>query len=105
MPSYFVFTLSVILGFVLSYFISHPNSRLNKKLPEIKIRSIQFIPCIKVKIRGKIIHVHHWLFLSVLFVVSITFGGGILDTIFSKGFILGGIVQGLRFPDWKKIYD
>jgi hypothetical protein len=41
--------------------------------------------------------------LSIILVITIIMGGGLLDSLFPKGLLLGGIIQGFTFPDWKKI--
>jgi hypothetical protein len=48
----------------------------------------------------------NFLFFRLFLLVKINFGigGGLLDFLFIKGFFFGGIVQGLTFPDWKKIF-
>jgi hypothetical protein len=102
---YLILLVSSILGFFLNRLISKPNAKINKHLPNIKIKIFQFCPSIKINIGNRTIHIHHWLSYSFLLVITITFGvgGGLLDFLFIKGFFLGGIVQGLTFPDWKKI--
>jgi hypothetical protein len=42
------------------------------------------------------IHIHHWLYLSFMFLI--------FENIYVKGFCLGGIAQGiLHYDDWHKI--
>jgi len=101
--SYLIFLIFSIIGFFLSYLIAHPNSPLNKHLPKIDLKIIQLSPSVKIILRKRTIHLHHWMYSSILLVITITLGGGILDTLYSKGFLLGGIVQGITFSDWKQI--
>jgi hypothetical protein len=83
---------------------STPGSKINKKVPKLKIKNVQLLPSIQITIRGRIIHLHHWMNLSVLLVISIFIGGSILDSWVTRGFLVGGIVQGLRFSDRGSIF-
>jgi len=91
--------LSSIAGYLTFRFTSHPNSRIHKKLPQIKLKNIQIFPSIRITIRGRIIHFHHWFSFTILLCISIFVTGGILDSWLTRGFLLGGVFQGLRFPD------
>ena len=97
---------SVALMFtsVLSFLIYNLHSRLYKRLPILKIRSFEFFPSIRIYVRGKVIHLHHWLGFSIILVVSIVLEGGFLDSAYTKGFLLGGIFQGVSMPVWKRIF-
>lgn len=97
------FLLSLIFGYEIAKKTSKPNSKLHQKLPFIKIKFIQISPNIKIHFRGKIIHIHHWLYMSLLLIISFTARDSFLASDFFKGSMLGGIIQGLTFPDWKKI--
>jgi len=91
--------LSAILGYTTFRFTTHPNSKIYKKLPRVKLKGIDIFPNIKIAIRGRIIHFHHWFNFTVLLCISIFVTAGILDSWLMRGFLLGGIIQGLRFPD------
>lgn len=86
------------LGYLVSRTFAHPSSRIRKKLPNIKTKHIQIFPVFRVYIFGHVIHLHHWLYYSVILVVSSFVSMGIFDWIVAKGFILGIIVHGLRLP-------
>lgn len=101
--NYLLFMISIILGFIFNRSLSKDGSKLNRKLPLIKIRFIQFCPSIKIHIGSRYIHVHHWLTYSIVLIVTLTLNAGVFDTLFSKGLLVGGILQGLTFPDWKTI--
>lgn len=102
---YLILIISSILGYFVNLLISKPNAKINKHLPNIKIKIFQFCPSIEINIGQRTFHLHHWLSYSFLLIITITFGvgGGFLDFLFIKGFFFGGIIQGLTFPDWKKI--
>jgi hypothetical protein len=91
--------LSVIFGYITFRLLTQPNSRINKRLPQIKLKNIELFPSIIITIRGRIIHIHHWFEFTVLLCISIFVTGGILDSWLTRGFLLGGIFQGLRFSD------
>lgn len=96
--------LSIFGGYFSLKLTSTPGSRINRRVPKLKIKNLQLLPSIQIRIRGRIIHLHHWMNLSVLLVISIFVGGTILDSWITRGFIMGGIVQGLRFSDRGKIF-
>jgi hypothetical protein len=101
---YLVLIISSLLGFLLNLLLSKPDTKINKHLPEIKIKIFQFCPSFKISFGKRTFHIHHWMSYSFLLIITITMGvGGLADLLFIKGFCLGGIIQGLTFPDWKKI--
>jgi len=91
--------VSALLGYIFLHLTSNPKSKIHNKLPEIKFKWIQIFPSQKIIIRGRIIHLHHWLQFSLLLCVSVFANTGVLDSWTTRGFLLGGIIQGLRFPD------
>lgn len=100
---YLGFLLSSLVGFLVSSLISHPNSKFNRHLPHVKIKFFQISPRLKIVLRKRVINLHHWMNFSIILVITITVGWGLLDNLFSKGFLVGGIIQGFTFPDWKQI--
>ena|SRR3989344_4661582 len=101
--SFLDFSISSVLGYQLVKFLTHPESRIYKKLPKIKIKWFQFSPNIRIHIKGKVVSLHHWMSLSVILIISIFVDGGILASNLTRGFLLGGTLQGFTFPDWKQI--
>jgi len=91
--------VSAIFGYGTLRATSHPDSKINRKLPTLKLKNVQILPSIKITIRGHIIHVHHWFHFAILLCISIFVTGGILDSWLTRGFLMGGIAQGLRFSD------
>lgn len=86
------------LGFLTLKATTHPQSRIRKKLPNIKTRRVQVFPVIRFYFFGRVIHLHHWINFSILLVLSIFITGNILDYVVTKGLLLGGIIQGLTLP-------
>lgn len=92
------------LGYLTLKATTHPDARLRKKLPNIKIRRIQLFPVIRVHAFGRVFHFHHWFNFSILLALSGVTSFAILDHIFTRGLLLGGIIQGLTLPDRRLIY-
>lgn len=86
------------LGYLASRTITHPTSRIRKKMPNIKTRRVQVFPVIRFKILGRVIHFHHWIYFSIILLVSFFVSLGIFDFIVTKGVLLGGIIHGLTIP-------
>jgi hypothetical protein len=38
-----------------------------------------------------------------MLIIAFTLNTGIFESFLSRGYLVGGILQGLSFPDWKKI--
>lgn len=102
MSSFLIFSTSGALGYFLFNLLSHPKSKIKRRLPHIKVKWIQIMPNIRVHAKGRVILFHHWMNLTVVFVISIIVNQGFLDLLSTKGILLGGIIQGLTYPDWKK---
>jgi len=101
--NYLLFVISIFLGFIFNLSITKKGSKINRNLPLIKVRFIQFCPSVKIHMRSRYIQIHHWLTYSIVLIVTLTLNAGVFDTLFSKGLLLGGILQGLTFSDWKTI--
>src|SRR3989344_6063572 len=86
------------LGFLTLKATTHPQSRIRRKLPNIKTRRVQVFPVIRFYFFGRVIHLHHWINFSILLILSIFITGSILDYVVTKGLLLGGIIQGLSLP-------
>lgn len=80
------------------HYLTHPN-KLKNRIPKIKVSRFELSPNIRISFRGRQIWLHHWLNFAILLGVSIPVTNGILDAHFTKGFLMGGILQGLLYPD------
>lgn len=100
---FFTFTLSSVASFFTFNFLTGRKYRIFNNLPKLRIKFLQLFPSIKIFIRGRTIHLHHWFNLSIILVITIIINAGVLDTLFARGIILGGLVQGFTFNDWSKI--
>lgn len=97
------FLVSLILGYQVAKKSSHPSSKIYRKLPVVKIKFIQLLPNLKIYLRGKIVHLHHWIYMSFILIFSFYDSSSFLTSPILKGFLTGSIIQGFTFPDWKKI--
>lgn len=86
------------LGYLTFRATTHPAARIRRKMPNIKVRRLQVFPVIRIYAFGRVFHFHHWVNCSILLVLSAIHPVGILDFMFAKGLLLGGVIQGLRLP-------
>jgi len=86
------------LGYLASRTVTHPTSRIRRKMPVIKTKRVQVFPVLRIKVFGRVVHLHHWIYFSVILAVSFFVSLGIVDFIVTKGILLGGIIHGLSVP-------
>ena len=86
------------LGYLTFRATTHPNARFRKKLPNFKVKRVQLFPVLRIFIFGRVFHFHHWVNCSILLLVSAFTSFAILDALFTRGLLLGGIIQGLTLP-------
>jgi hypothetical protein len=98
------FIISGAISYKLCNIFTNPNSNVWKRLPRINSKRVDFFPSIRIKIKGRIIHFHHWFNYSVLLGISIFVQGGVLDSWAVRGFLMGGVIQGLLLPVKKMVY-
>lgn len=91
-------TLGSLTGFITSTLISHPRSPVARYRPQISfLKKVQLLPQFKIFYKKEKAFVfHHWLVMAFLLALSFwlfqTFN-------FFRGFLMGGIGQGLTFRD------
>ena len=85
-------------GYLTFRATTHPNSRIRKRLPNVKVRRIQVFPVIRIYAFGRVFHFHHWINFSLLLTLSAFAPLGLLELPIIKGMLLGGIIQGLTVP-------
>ncbi|MBI2019342.1 hypothetical protein HYS95_01565 [Candidatus Daviesbacteria bacterium] len=86
------------LGYLGSRMFTHPTSKIRTKMPNIKTKRIQVFPVLRFKIGSRVIHLHHWIYFSVILIVSFFASVGVIDFIVTKGVLFGAIVHGLTLP-------
>lgn len=99
-------TLKMLLGATTAFSIltltSHPRSRVHKKIPKVKVKNVSLLPSFKIARKEKIYHIHHWLYLSSLYVV-LRRKKLLGKKTFLHGLLLGSIIQGLAYKDRFKV--
>ena len=91
------------LSFVFFHFASRDELKMKGKLPKVKISKVEISPNIRIYFKNRVLHMHHWLNLSILLAISIPVHNALLDAQFTKGLFMGGILQGLLSPNSSKI--
>lgn len=93
------------LGYLTFRATTHPNAKIRKKLPNLKVKRLQLFPVIRINMFGRTIHFHHWVNFSVLLALSGFTSFAILDHILTRGLLLGGIIQGLTLRGSRKVFS
>ena len=93
------------LGYLTFKATTHPNAKIRRKLPNIRIKRLQLFPIIRIHMFGRTVHFHHWVNFSVLLALSGFTSFAILDHIFTRGLLLGGIIQGLTLKGNRKVFS
>ena len=97
------FLFALLIGYYVSRYISRPIERNGKllpnRLPQIKIKNIEIWPSIRLHSRKNIYWIHHWIYLSLASVVLFVMYDSFSHLIALKGAVIGGAIQGLRYPD------
>lgn len=98
------FLPGTLLGFVTFKYLSDDKKHIiAKSVPKIMFWRIEFLPCFKIYTNKHIVHLHHWLLFSFMMLTTFFTSWTFLDHLFTRGVMLGGIIQGLSFPDWKQV--
>lgn len=87
------------VSFIIFHLISHPTSRITKKIPQAKIKKIQILPNLRIEVKNRVFHVHHWMWIAPFYVAAQIIDKGILKSDLVHGALLGGFLQGLLFRD------
>lgn len=92
-----------VASYTFFKFVTNPQGKINKKLPRVKLKTFELSPEIRINIGKRSIHMHHWVNLSILLAISIPATGALFDSSIMKALMVGGILQGLTYPDAKQI--
>jgi hypothetical protein len=98
MTGFFELLFSIWLGYVLFLYLTHP-AKKKDKIPQFRIWRIELLPNIRIHSRGKTYHIHHWAVLTLVTAVTLLNYEGFQYLTIIKGIAIGGIIQGLRYPD------
>lgn len=100
----YIFTiLTTLISYKICNLFTHPKSKVWRKFPHLKIKRLELLPSIRITVKGRVIHFHHWFNFSLLLVVSILINNVVLDFWLTRGFLLGGVIQGLSTPSARKL--
>ena len=91
-------------GFGFYTIFTHPNKFLNSRLPKIKLKTIEFLPNLRINYKKNTIWVHHWITLTIILAIISYKAADITQLLMVKGFILGGAIQGITFKDRFNIF-
>lgn len=86
------------LGYLGSRMFTHPSSSIRKSMPNIKTKRVQIFPVLRFKIGGRVIHLHHWIYFSLILIVSFFVSLGVVNLLVTKGVLLGATIHGLTLP-------
>ncbi|MBI3103712.1 hypothetical protein HYZ05_02115 [Candidatus Daviesbacteria bacterium] len=97
---------ATVLGYATFRATTHPASRIRRKLPNFKVKRVQFFPVIRINMFGRAIHFHHWFNFSILLALSGITSVTVLDHMITRGLLIGGIIQGLTLPrGYKNVFS
>lgn len=95
--------ISGIASFTFFHLISHPKSRISKKVPYARVKRVQFLPNLRIEVKNRVLHIHHWMLFAPIYLFAQAKGSGILQSDLLHGFLIGGILQGLMYKDSLKL--
>ncbi|MDP3244885.1 MAG: hypothetical protein Q8M83_04495 [bacterium] len=98
MSGFFTFLFSIWLGYVLFLYLTHPEKKKHR-VPKLRVWRIELMPNIRIHSRSKFYHIHHWAILTLVTALTLINYEGLQYLTFVTGTAIGGIVQGLRYPD------
>lgn len=96
--------MAAIAGFIILQLVTHPTkSKIRRKMPDIKTKRVQVFPVWRIWYNDKIIHFHHWFNFALLLIISVFVTSSFLDSNITRGFLLGGVLQGLTLKDGRNL--
>ncbi len=98
MTGFFTFLFSIWLGYVLFLYLTHPEKKKNK-IPNVKVWRVELLPNVRIHYKGRIYHIHHWAILTLVTALTLLNYEGFQYLTVVKGIAIGGVIQGLRYPD------
>lgn len=102
MQAVLLFFLSVYIGYLIFLYFNDPIKnplKKKKRLPQLGYKNIEILPYFRVHIKTKTYHIHHWLTLTVITAITLISLDSMQHLLVLKGVAVGGIVQGLRYPN------
>ena len=93
-----LFIIGLLFGYTFFLFMSDPGKRKNV-LPKIAFGNIEILPNLRIRVGNTYFWIHHWIYLSVIILISFIIIQSITQLVFMRGIAVGGILQGLRYKD------
>lgn len=72
-------------------------------MPAVSVKRLEILPDVKIRMRERIVHIHHWMTLAVIFGALTFLSSGFTQLLLLKSFCFGGTLQGLLYKDRFKI--
>lgn len=94
----FTYIFFIWVGYMSFLYFSHPDKKKDK-MPKFQIGPVEFLPNLRIHIGKRTYHIHHWVTLSILIFLILLHYEGFRYVTIIKGMAVGGIIQGLRYPD------
>jgi hypothetical protein len=95
-------SLLSVLTFIVTLFLGTSAfliySKLYDHLPKIRRGRLELLPSIRIRISGRVFHIHHWFSFLLILTISIFISEGLLASVGIRGFCTGCIIQGIFFP-------
>jgi hypothetical protein len=98
MTGLFTFLFSIWLGYLLFLYFTHP-AKKKHKLPRVQVWRVEISPNLRIHAKSKTYHIHHWAILTVFTAITLIHFEGFQYVSLINGVAIGGIIQGLRYPD------
>lgn len=106
MQSTILFAIALLVGYYFSAYFSTPVVKDGKvrpnRLPSLRIGNIELLPNVRIHLKNSTVHFHHWFYLTVLIVGAVVLYDNLMHFATAKaaaGASVGGIIQGLTYPD------
>src|SRR3989344_5924174 len=90
--------LATFVGFVVYTLLPQPKY-FKKRLPRVKKGKFQILPSLIIKSKNYRIHVHHWIWMSLILGYLNHIANGLNHLLYLKFFAIGSILQGISFRD------
>lgn len=106
MQTLFLLAITCLVGYYLSAFFTIPvvkdGEKKPNRLPTIRIWNVEILPCFRIHFKNSTFWFHHWFYLSVIIIGAVLLYDNIMHFTTVKaaaGVSVGGILQGLTYPD------
>lgn len=97
------FLATLLFGYALSLYFSRPiekNGQIQpNRLPSMRYGNIEILPNLRLHIGSKTYWLHHWVYLTIFTIGLFVAVDSFSHLLAVKGVAIGGIIQGLRYPD------